>query len=233
MTLTRSLLLISLLWSCAQEEENLCLQHRLAANQAALADRLDEAAEILAQVEGKCGANHDSGARRVTALIAERRKLHARRKEQERVSAEQRQQAPSREFSRWATAYDGSLHNKVAGAVCAKRGQPDFGFCEAVDQHLPGASVRFWNENHNAYRYAFQTTLPITCSDLGSYRHVRSWSVAAQQYELCELTGQKVRHLSALLVRTPGANRIFLYSQDYPSTDQAFRQSLSPPVERR
>lgn len=230
MTFFRTVLLILIFCGCAQKEKNVCLQRRLAANQAALADRLDEAEEILAQVEGQCGPNHESGARRVTRLIAKRRKFHAARKKRTDDSAEQRRLAPSQEFSSWAGSYGGSLHGKVTGAVCAKRGQPDFGFCEAARAHVPGTTVRFWNENRKSYRYALRTALPITCGDLGSYRRVRSWGLPSKRYELCELTGQKVRHLSALLVRTPDENQMFIYSLDYPKYDEDFQRSLRPSV---
>jgi hypothetical protein len=93
-------------------------------------------------------------------------------------------------------------------------------------------SVRYWSAQKGAYRYALRGASSPSCQDLGEHRQVRVWSRDGSSYELCELTNRRLRHLSALIVRTPAEQHMYVFSQDYLVQDGEFERSLRiiPPV---
>lgn len=222
-----SLSWFSLLGACAERgEPAACLDTRQQARNDALQDRIEEASRLLEEIKSKCGPNSASDIQHIGKLIAE--KTEARR-ERERLAAEAgelRLKFPSQDFVAWATSKDGALGDKAADAVCAERGSPDFGFCEARRKEATDMTVRYWSADKSAYRYALTTTQPPSCEDLGEYRSVRVWSRDGIAHEQCELTSRRLRHLAALLVHTPTEHQMYIYSQGYPARDSAFERLL-------
>jgi hypothetical protein len=126
----------------------------------------------------------------------------------------------------WATADAGALRTKIGAATCIERGEPDFGFCEAARPGVPNMTVRYWNADKDAFRYALQTDQPLSCQDLGEHRQVRVWQRDGNSYELCELTERTLRHLYALLISNPAGNQMYIYSQRYLARDPNLEKTL-------
>jgi dipeptidyl aminopeptidase/acylaminoacyl peptidase len=118
------------------------------------------------------------------------------------------------------------LEGKLARTVCAERGTPEYGFCEGERPDVPAMRLRYWQAQPEAYRYSLTTPIPPSCQDLGEWRQVRAWSRDGSEYELCELTHRRLRHLSALIVHTASGYEMHLFSQNYPNIDLAFERRL-------
>jgi hypothetical protein len=87
--------------------------------------------------------------------------------------------------------------------------------------------VRYWNDQRDAFRYSYSSTLPLGCNDAGDNRRVHAWSHKGKSYELCELTQHEVRSLSALIERAAGENTVYVFSQAYLQRDKAFAEIVA------
>ena len=204
-----------------------CLDQRVQARNLALAGDIEQAQALLDRVKAECGPNSAADIQHVTKLIAEKSAARREKERLEQSQSELLQKFPSRAFVEWATARGGDIRGKLHETHCAARGTPDFGFCEGQRSEAPGMSLRYWQAQPEAYRYALATTLVPSCQDLGQYRQVRTWSRDGSDFELCELTDRRLRQLSALIVHAPsGAYEMYIFSQDYPAIDAEFERRL-------
>lgn len=203
-----------------------CLDQRQDARNLALRGDLEAARLLLDQVKANCGPNSQSDIQHVAKLIAEKAAARDAQRELEQRRSTELAQFPSRSFIEWATARAGDIGGKLARTSCAERGTPDYGFCEGERPDVPSMRLRYWQAQPDAYRYSLTTLVPPSCQDLGEWRQVRAWQRDGSDYELCELTSRRLRHLSALLVRNPSGYEMHLFSQAYPSIDPAFERRL-------
>ena len=203
-----------------------CLDQRQEARNRALAGDLEQAQSLLERVKERCGPNSESDVRHITKLIAEKA---AARREREALEASRSallRDFPSRSFVEWATERAGDIGGKVPSVSCAERGSPLFGFCEGQREQAPNMTLRYWQAQPGASLYTLTTEATPSCQDLGEYRLVRKWQRDGSELELCELTGRRLRHLSALLVHTPPRHEMYIFSQDYLALDPSFEQRL-------
>lgn len=203
-----------------------CLAQRQEARKLALRGELEPARRLLDQVKQSCGANSQSDIQHITKLIAEKaaaRDEQRRRAELERAELER---SPSRSFVEWATARGGAIAGKVGEVRCGERGAADFGYCEGERPGVPAMRLRYSEAQPEAYRYALVTPVPPSCQDLGEHRQVRAWTREGVDYELCELTQLRLRHLTALIVRAAAGYEMYVFSQSYPNVDAAFERRL-------
>jgi len=214
--------------ACANRgEPAACLDRRQQARNLALAGEIEQAQALLDRVKAECGPNSAADIAHVTKLIAEKTAARREKERLEQSQSELLQKFPSRAFVEWATARGGDIRGKLLEPHCAERGTPEFGFCEGQRSDVPGMRLRYWQTQPEAYRYALATTRPPSCQDLGQYRQVRTWSRGGSDFELCELTDRRLRHLSALIVHTPPeAYEMHIFSQDYPGIDPEFERRL-------
>lgn len=203
-----------------------CLDQRQDARNLALRGDIEAAQRLLDQVKANCGPNSQSDIQHVTKLIAEKTAARDRQRELEQRRTAELAQFPSRNFVEWATARAGDIGGKLAHTSCAERGTPDYGFCEGERPDIPSMRLRYWQAQPDAYRYSLTTPVPPSCQDLGEWRQVRAWSRDGSDYELCELTSRRLRHLSALLVHGPSGYEMHLFSQAYPNVDPTFERRL-------
>ena len=214
-------------WSCANRgEPAACLDNRQEARNLALRGDVEQAQVLLERVKTECGPNSASDIAHISKLIAEKTAVRLDKQRSEARQQALRKEFPSRDFIQWATLRGGDLEGKLATTECAERSSADYGFCAARRSEAPNMSVRYWNLDKGAYRYALTTREPPSCQDLGEYRQVRVWSRDGNAYELCELTNRRLRHLSALLVRTPSEHQMYIFSQEYLAHDPEFERSL-------
>jgi hypothetical protein len=219
--------LLTLLLACARPGEPAdCLNERQEARNLALQGQLEAASRLLEHIKARCGANSASEIQHIGKLIEEKTRAKRALEQKEAEERKLRQQSPSRDFIAWATQKDGAVAGKVGPPLCAARGTPDFGFCEAPRQNAANMSVRYSSADPEAYRYALRTSIPPSCVDLGESRQVRAWSRGGRTYELCELTSRRLRHLTALVVHAPGEHEMYIYSEKYPALDSAFERQL-------
>jgi hypothetical protein len=211
-----------------------CLDQRQQARNLALAGDIEQAQALLDRVKAECGPNSAADIAHVTKLIAEKTAARQQKEQLEQSQSELLQKFPSRAFVEWATARGGDIRGKLRDPHCAERDTPAFGFCEGQRPEAPGMSLRYWQGQPEAYRYALTTSRVPSCQDLGQYRQVRTWSRDGSDFELCELTERRLRHLSALIVRSPPETyEMYIYSQDYPGIDPAFERRLRAIPEAR
>jgi hypothetical protein len=203
-----------------------CLDQRQDARNLALRGDIEAAQSLLDQVKASCGPNSQSDIQHVTKLIAEKTAARDKQRELEQSRSAELQKFPSRGFIEWATARAGDIGGKLARTSCGERGTPDYGFCEGERPDVPAMRLRYWQAQPDAYRYSLTTPVPPTCQDLGEWRQVRAWSRDGSDYELCELTNRRLRHLSALIVHNPSGYEMHLFSQAYPNIDPAFEHRL-------
>lgn len=216
-----------LLASCANRgEPALCLDKRQEARNLALQDQIEEASRLLGEVKAQCGPNSASDIQHIGKLIEEKKQARRERERLELTRSETRQKFPSRDFVEWATVRDGTISGKVTEVTCAERGSEEFGFCEGRRGETPNMTLRYWQAEEDAYRYALVTNQAPSCQDLGEYRERRAWSREGVTYEFCELTNRRLRHLSALLVHAADGHRMYIFSRAYLARDTAFEQEL-------
>ena len=207
-------------------EPALCLDQRQEARNLALRGDVEAAQRLLEQVKQSCGPNSQSDIQHITKLIAEKTAAREKQRRLEQEKSDELQKFPSRSFVEWATARGGDIGGKVAAPTCAERGSPDYGFCEGERPDVPSMRLRYWQAQPDAYRYTLITLQAPSCQDLGDYRQVRSWSRDGSDYELCELTDRRLRHLTALIVHGASGYEMHLFSQSYPNFDAAFERRL-------
>lgn len=215
--------------ACQQSDEAVCLQRRQLARHAALDDRLTEASQLVDEVDATCGPNSQSAVRNIRKMIAEKQRKAAELRKAREAREEEQRRFPSRRFLAWATAQPSRATRDVEDETCAEPGEPDDGFCTA---HAPGSGnmrLRYWKDRNDAYLYSLETTSPVSCRQLTEYRRVRSWQSGDRRYELCELTGRELRHLSALIETQGGKNRFLLFSQPYLAYDAELNRLLRGP----
>jgi hypothetical protein len=203
-----------------------CLDQRQEARNLALRGDTEPARRLLDQVKANCGPNSQSDIQHITQLIAEKTAAREKRRELEQSRSAELANFPSRSFVEWATARAGDIDGKLTQTVCAERGTPEYGFCEGERPDVPSMRLRYWQAQPDAYRYSLTTPLPPSCQDLGEWRQVRAWSRDDSDYELCELTSRRLRHLSALIVHAASGYEMHLFSQNYPNIDVAFERRL-------
>jgi hypothetical protein len=210
----------------ARGEPPACLDQRQQARNLALRGEIEPAQRLLDQVKASCGPNSQSDIQHITKLIAEKTAARDKQRELERLQSAELEKFPSRSFVEWATARAGDIGGKLARVSCAERGSPDYGFCEGERPGVPSMRLRYWQAQPDAYRYSLVTPLAPTCQDLGEWRQVRTWSRDGSDFELCELTARRLRHLTALIVHTPSGYEMHLFSQTYTSFDPRFERRL-------
>lgn len=203
-----------------------CLDQRQEARNLALRGEIEPAQRLLDQVKQSCGPNSQSDIQHITKLIAEKTAARAKQRELEQARSAELQKFPSRSFVEWATERAGDIGGKLAAPRCAERGTPDYGFCDGERSDVPSMRLRYWQAQPEAYRYSLVTDLAPSCQDLGEYRQVRAWSRDGADYELCELTSRRLRHLTALIVHGASGYEMHLFSQAYTSFDAAFERRL-------
>jgi hypothetical protein len=203
-----------------------CLDQRQEARNLALRGDIEPATRLLDQVKANCGPNSQSDIQHITKLIAEKTAAREKLRELEQSRSAELAKFPSRSFVEWATARAGDNDGKLARTVCAERGTPEYGFCEGERPDVPTMRLRYWQAQPDAYRYSLTTPLPPSCQDLGEWRQVRAWSRDGSDYELCELTSRRLRHLSALIIHAASGYEMHLFSQNYPNIDAAFEHRL-------
>lgn len=205
--------------ACQKSDEAACLEQRQRARQLALAGEVDQAEELANRVEAECDVNSLSAIRNVRKLIAEtraRREEAARREAREKLAEEL---YPGRRFVAWATAQPSKPNPLRSDETCAPPSDPNYGFCEAREPQHPNMTVRYHRDDPEAFRYAIEAKAPLNCRDLGEYRRIRKWEAEGARYELCELTGRELRHLSALLSTRGDVHRMWIFSQRYLRLD--------------
>lgn len=210
----------------AQRSE--CWGARQKSRDAIVRGKLDEAQQLLEQARASCAGQSADDIRRIQELIADRREV-ARAVAKEEAEDQHAHGFPTEQFMRWATEPAEQFLQSLTHVKCAERGAPAYGFCEAERKGSPDMTVRYWEHDKKAVRYAFRTQLPLECEDLGDHRVVRRWSLRSDNFELCELTEREARDLSALLVRGSGENRMYIFSFAYLKKDPAFELSLRQP----
>ncbi|HTV20925.1 MAG TPA: hypothetical protein VMG12_19705 [Polyangiaceae bacterium] len=203
-----------------------CLDQRQEARNLALRGDIEPAQRLLDQVKQSCGPNSQSDIQHITKLIAEKTAAREKQRQLEQGKSDELQKFPSRSFVEWATARAGDIGGKLAAPRCAERGTPDYGFCDGERPDVPSMRLRYWQAQPEAYRYSLVSELAPSCQDLGEYRQVRVWSRDGSDYELCELTNRRLRHLTALIVHGAAGYEMHLFSQSYPSFDPAFERRL-------
>lgn len=211
-----------------QEQRSECWSTRQSSREAIVRGKLDEAAKLLERARSACDGQSADDIRRIEGLIADRREV-ARAVAKEAAKEQQAHAFPTEQFVRWATEPVEHFGNSLTNVKCAERGQPAYGFCEAERKGSPDMTVRYWEHDRKAMRYEFRTKLPLECEDLGDHRLVRRWSADNRSFELCELTEREAREFSALLIRGPDENRMYVFSFAYLRKDPAFDQSLRRP----
>jgi hypothetical protein len=247
----RVLLALALAAGCANRgEPAACLDQRQEARNLALRGEIEPAQAVLDRVKATCGPNSQSDIAHIGKLIAEKTEARLEKQRLARLEAERLEQFPSRGFVEWATARGGDIAGKLPKVECAERGTPTFGFCEGRRDDVAGMSLRYWQAQPAAYRYALVTHTAPSCQDLGEFRQVRTWSRQGESFELCELTNRRLRHLSALIVQRPREQghaeqghgepplaaqppgepatlyEMYVFSQDYLALDPAFERRL-------
>lgn len=229
-TLPRLLLALTAIGCANPGEPPACLDQRQEARNLALRGEVEAAQAVLDRVKASCGPNSQSDIAHITKLIAEKTAARLEKQHQAELERERLETNPSRGFVEWATARGGEIDGKLAKTECAARGTPDFGFCEGQREQAPAMSLRYWQAQPSAYRYALTTRTAPSCQDLGEFRQVRTWSRPGERFELCELTNRRLRHLFALIVQKPAEPapeyQMFLFSQDYLAIDPAFERRL-------
>lgn len=203
-----------------------CLDQRQEARNLALRGEIEPAQRLLDTVKARCGPNSQSDIQHITKLIAEKTAARDKQRELEQSRSAELEKFPSRSFIEWATARAGDIDGKLARVTCAERGSPDYGFCEGERPDVPAMRLRYWQAQPDAYRYSLSTAIPPSCQDLGEWRQVRAWTRDGSDYELCELTNRRLRHLSALLVHGASGYEMHLFSKAYPNIDRAFELRL-------
>jgi hypothetical protein len=214
---------------CNQKEQpSECWSARQSSREAIVHGKLDAAQEALDRARAVCAGQSADDIRRIQGLISDRREVAGALAKDE---AEERHAHafPTEQFIRWATAPVDRFADSLANVKCAERGASGYGFCEAERKGNPDMTVRYWEHDRKAVRYEFRTKLPLECEDLGDHRFVRRWSADNRNFELCELTEREAREFSALLVRGPNENRMYVFSFAYLRKDAAFDQSLRRP----
>ena len=214
------IVLSGLLAACNRREaRSACWTAIQKSRDAVVQGKLDEASKLLEQARSTCAGRSPDELRR-----------EAEREVQEaEASSKKAHAAPTQRFVDWATAPLERFGSSLTNVECAKHGEPGFGFCEAERQDSPTMKVRYWKTDQRIVRYTFSTEQPLECEDLGEYRQVRRWSVGQKRYELCEITQREARDLSALLVRAPGENQMYIFSFEYTKKDPSFEKLLRTP----
>jgi len=211
-----------------QEQRSQCLDARKNTSEAIVHGKLDDAQKLLDQARSVCAGQSADDLRRIEGQLADRREA-AREVAKEKAEEEHAHAFPTEQFLRWATQPVEQFLHSLSHVKCAERGDPAYGFCNAERTASPDMTVRYWEHDRKAVRYEFRTKLPLECEDLGDHRFVRRWSADRRTFELCELTEREARDFSALLIRGPDDNKMYIFSFAYLRKDPAFEQSLRRP----
>lgn len=208
-------------------ERPICVETRLRARQAAEHGRTKEASALLDKARAACGRKSDVYIQSIEKLIADKVEEEGEVARQQALRRREQEQYPARQFLAWVKAHRDEVTGEVEGQSCAPRGSADHGFCQGHRPGFPASSVRFWDADRQAFRFSLATEAPLGCEDLGDHRRVGSWSMGGTSYTLCEPTEHELRSLSALLVRAPKRNELFVFSQAYLQRDEEFRRLLN------
>lgn len=218
--------LVVVLSACKTVESAACSDLRNQAREAMQQGRLDEASKTLDRARSECSEKSAYDIRRIEELIAEKTEQQRERESEEAEEKRVLEKRPTVQFVNWIAKDRNAITKEVTEVHCAERGSPDFGFCEAQRPGSPDMTVRYWEQDTSAFRYAFTAKVPLACQDLGDHRRVRTWAREGKTYELCELARHELRSLSALLVKSAGENQLFVFSQAYVQKDEDFEALL-------